>query len=202
MRKRLAKILVITGTVCVLAALSLFIYNKIVSANAARFAEEMVTEIRSYSYSNPEANHSAPADEHGGDSDTGMESLTIQEYDFIGYISIPALRLNLPVMSAWSYDNLTLSPCRYSGSPEGDDFVIAAHNYSSHFGFISDLNVGDTVNFIDIHGRQINYRVELIDTLSPTAVKDMTAGEYDLTLFTCTYLGQARVTVRCNRIHD
>ena len=28
----------------------------------------------------------------------------------------------------------------------------------------------------------------------------MTSGEYDLTLFTCTYSGEARVTVRLNRI--
>ncbi len=57
-----------------------------------------------------------------------------------------------------------------------------------------------TVSFTDVHSKQINYRVELIDTLSPTAVEDMTAGEYDLTLFTCTYSGQARITVRLNRL--
>ena len=35
--------------------------------------------------------------------------------------------------------------------------------------------------------------------VSFTAVEEMTAGEYDLTLFTCTYGGQSRVTVRCDR---
>ena len=128
------------------------------------------------------------------------DTLTVKEYEFIGYLSIPALRLNLPVMAEWSYENLNVSPCRYSGSPATDDFVIAAHNYSSHFGFISSLSIGDTVSFTDVHAKQIDYKVELIDTLSPTAVEDMTAGEYDLTLFTCTYSGQARVTVRLNRI--
>ena len=56
------------------------------------------------------------------------------------------------------------------------------------------------MSFTDIRGKQTDYRVELIDTLSPTAVEEITAGEYDLTLLTCTYSGEARVTVRANRI--
>lgn len=200
-RKRLAKILVITGTVCVLAALSLFIYNQIVSANAGKFAEEVVAELQRSVIPDADESQRAPSPERDGSGSAAEpDTLTVRDYDFIGYLSIPALQLELPVMAEWSYERLNASPCRYSGSPATDDFVVAAHNYSSHFGFISSLKVGDTVGFIDVHGRRINYRVTLIDTLSPTNVKDMTAGEYDLTLFTCTYTGLARVTVRCERI--
>ena len=38
-----------------------------------------------------------------------------------------------------------------------------------------------------------------MDTLAATAVEEMTDSGFDLTLFTCNYSGQARVTVRCNR---
>ena len=205
MRKKLAKALIITGILCVIAALSLFIYNKTVSSNAAKFAEEMVDEIRRSPIPKNETNKNDEPVSEDKDSDSTeivMDFLTISEYEFIGYLSIPTLRLNLPVMSEWSYDNLNLAPCRYSGSPATDDFVIAAHNYSSHFGFISSLNVGDTVSFIDVHSHQINYNVEMIDMLSSTDVNDMTSGKYDLTLFTCTYSGQARITVRCNRLYN
>ena len=41
------------------------------------------------------------------------------------------------------------------------------------------------------------YEVAAVDILQPTDIEDMTAGDYDLTLFTCTYGGQSRVTVRC-----
>ena len=41
------------------------------------------------------------------------------------------------------------------------------------------------------------YEVEEVDILAPSDVEGMTAGEYELTLFTCTYGGQSRVTVRC-----
>jgi sortase (surface protein transpeptidase) len=34
-------------------------------------------------------------------------------------------------------------------------------------------------------------------TVPPSSVYEVTHSEYDLTLFTCTYGGQARVVVRC-----
>lgn len=41
-----------------------------------------------------------------------------------------------------------------------------------------------------------------METLPETAVEEMRAGEWDLTLFTCTYDGRARVTVRCIRTEE
>lgn len=46
-------------------------------------------------------------------------------------------------------------------------------------------------------GTAHRYTVMQVETLAPTAVEEMTGGDWDLTLFTCTYSGQARVTVRC-----
>ena len=74
-----------------------------------------------------------------------------------------------------------------------------AHNYRQHFGRISDLKAGDSVIFTGVDGESILYSVVVLDVLLPTAVEDMTAGEYDLTLFTCTYGGQSRITLRCDR---
>ena len=50
----------------------------------------------------------------------------------------------------------------------------------------------DTKYFLE-HG----YQVEAIDVLEATAVEEMVAGDYPLTLFTCTYGGKNRLTVRC-----
>ena len=41
------------------------------------------------------------------------------------------------------------------------------------------------------------YTVAEVTTLEPTAVEQMTDSGYNLTLFTCTYGGKSRVTVRC-----
>lgn len=44
-----------------------------------------------------------------------------------------------------------------------------------------------------------DYVVSELEILEPYAVSQMTEGDWDLTLFTCTPGGQHRVTLRCNR---
>lgn len=102
-------------------------------------------------------------------------------------------------MSDWSYPQLRIAPCRYTGNLFADDLVIMAHNYWGHFGQLSNLQPEDTVLFTDIEGTQHTYQVVFTDLLTPGAVEEMTAGDFDLTLFTCTYGGQNRITVRCDR---
>ncbi len=204
MRNKAAKILITTGIVCVLAALSLFLYNQFRSYNAGVYSQEIMVALKTAIDADKKADNSSQpsADTHSSDNSTGGSSIdrtTVLGSEYIGYLSIPTLALELPVMADWSYEKLDQAPCRYAGSPETDDFVIAAHNFSTHFGYIGHLTTGDQVSFTDIHGRRTDYEVILTDTLSPTSVSDMTSGEYALTLFTCTYSGQARVTVRLQR---
>lgn len=129
-----------------------------------------------------------------------MRPELIDGYEYIGYLSIPSLGLDLPVMADWDYPRLKLSPCRYVGSTKTDDLVIAAHNYDRHFGRLSQLTGGEEVYFIDMDGVLSSYEVVETSILMPTDIEEMTSGDYDLTLFTCTYGGKSRVTVRCNRI--
>lgn len=129
-----------------------------------------------------------------------MPILTVEGEGYIGYLSIPTLSLELPVMSQWSYPKLKLGPCRYSGSAYLDDLVICAHNYKGHFGGLKDLQIGDPVSFVDIDGNLFNYSVAELTQLNPEDVKEMVSSDWDLSLFTCTLGGQYRVTVRCERI--
>lgn len=131
--------------------------------------------------------------------DGEMTVVTIDGNDYVGCISIPELELELPVMSEWSYPRLRSAPCRYCGSTRQDDLVILAHNYARHFGRLKELSPGDAVIFTDMNGVVNEYVVVEVDTLSPYAVSEMVSCEYDLTLFTCTYGGRSRVTVRCDR---
>lgn len=128
-----------------------------------------------------------------------MEEVVVEDYGYIGYISIPKLGIQLPVMGDWDYKRLKKAPCRYTGSVEADNLVIMAHNYRYHFGPIRRLKVGNTVRFTDVYGVTTVYEVVAMDVLQPTAVSKVTSGEYDLTLFTCTYGGNTRVTVYCDR---
>ena len=129
--------------------------------------------------------------------DMEMPKVKIQGNDYIGTLDIPALGLSLPVMGEWSYPKLKVAPCRYSGSAYQGEFVIAAHNYSRHFGRLNQLQAGDQVNFTDIDGNTFEYEAVEIQELEPTAIEEMTDSGWDLSLFTCTLGGQTRLTVRC-----
>ena len=77
--------------------------------------------------------------------------------------------------------------------------VIAGHNYKKHFGGLTNLQPSDEVMLQTMDGQEYCYQVATPETLTSTATKEMTAGDYPLTLFTCDYSGQARITVRCQQ---
>lgn len=126
-----------------------------------------------------------------------MPTVTVGGLEYIGKLEIPSHGLVLPIISNWSYPNLKKAPCRYSGSAYTNDLILAAHNFSSHFGNLKSLALGDTVLFTDVDGNVFSYRVAERETLQPTAIEEMKSGNWDLTLFTCTLGGSYRVTVRC-----
>ncbi len=128
-----------------------------------------------------------------------MPTQTVDGREYIGVIEIPSRAIELPVISEWSYPALRTAPCRYDGSPYTDNFIIAAHNYKSHFGPIKYLSVGDEVVFTDVDGNVFRYSVAGLETIMPTDIDAMKNGEYPLTLFTCTYGGKSRIAVRCER---
>jgi sortase A len=129
-----------------------------------------------------------------------MPTMEVDGHLYVGRVDIPALDLSLPVMNEWSYGNLKIAPCRYSGSVYLGNMVIAAHNYKSHFGTIKNLKAGDQVTFTDVDGNVFDYQVTEVEQLSPTQVKAMEDSGYPLTLFTCTVGGSYRVAVRCEAV--
>ena len=189
----------VLGTVLVLAALSLFLWNQRENNEAGASVEEILPQVIERietpgAIQEPEEEPSYP-----DPYDPTMTEVEIDGYAYVGYLSIPALELELPVMGEWDYTRLKTAPCRYAGSTKTDDLVICAHNYTRHFGPIRNLTPGDTVTFTDMDGVAWQYQVAVVEILAPTDVEDMTASGYDLTLFTCTYGGASRVTVRCER---
>jgi sortase A len=134
--------------------------------------------------------------------DMEMPTVEVDGHSYIGQLDIPALDLSLPIMEQWSYANLKIAPCRYTGSVYKNNLVIAAHNYTSHFGTLRNLTGGELVYFTDADGNVFTYRVAEVEQLMPTDIEKMTDSGWDLTLFTCTIGGSYRVTVRCEAVED
>ena len=205
MAKTKYKVMLGAGLLLIAAALALAAYNVIDAQRAARSAAqalEALSQTTAASAAEPEDASADNAPAYLADPEMPMPTVSFDGNDYIGRVDIPSLGLSLPVISEWSYPRLKIAPCRYTGSAYLDNLIIAAHNYSSHFGNLNRLNTGDTVTFTDVDGNQFTYAVSLIEDLPGTAIEEMQAGEWDLTLFTCTLGGRSRVTVRCERTAD
>lgn len=205
MAKTKYKVMLGAGLLLIAAALALAAYNVIDAQRAARSAAqalEALSQTTAASAAEPEDASADDAPAYLADPEMPMPTVSFDGNDYIGRVDIPSLGLSLPVISEWSYPRLKIAPCRYTGSAYLDNLIIAAHNYSSHFGNLNRLNTGDTVTFTDVDGNQFTYAVSLIEDLPGTAIEEMQAGEWDLTLFTCTLGGRSRVTVRCERTAD
>ncbi len=209
MPKKVGIVFVIAGTVLILSALSLFLYNRYEDARAGQEAENLLINMQTIIKEKENTGYSKQEDAKPTEPTEPVESIVtdmpvieIDGYGYVGYIAIPGLQLELPVMSDWDYDRLKIAPCRQFGSSRTDDLVIAAHNYKNHFGRLSQLEAGDIVVFTDMDSIEATYEVALVDTLASTEVEAVQNSGYDLVLYTCTYGGKMRVTVFCNRTDD
>ena len=208
MPKKAGIVFVVVGAVLILSALSLFFYNQNEDAQAGQEAENLLSQVQAVipeigTEPSTVPDETTPSETVPEETiDPEMPVVEIDGYGYVGYLSIPDLELELPVMSEWDYDRLRVAPCRQFGSSRTDDLVIAAHNYKNHFGRLSQLESGDAIAFTDMDGIENKYEVILIDTLAPDEVEAVQNSGYDLVLYTCTYGGKTRVTVFCNRMDE
>jgi len=192
MKAKIGTLLMAIGYLMVAAAVVLFVLNNIEQQNAAKSTDELMPKLIK-EINDGQKNIVNPAEK------SEMTVKKIDGFEYIGFVGIPKLGLELPVMADWSEYRLKVAPCRYSGNLYDDDLVIMAHNYKVHFKNLDRLQAGDTVTFTDMDAVTTEYQVAALDMLHETDIEQMTAGEYDLTLFTCSYSGSSRVTVRCDR---
>ena len=126
-----------------------------------------------------------------------MPEVIIDGVGYVGYLSIPKLKLELPVIGESSEENLELAPCRFYGTAYQKDFVIGGHRYRRHFRKLSTLGYGEIIRFTDMDGNEFTYEVTELEVIEPYEAQYLCSGDWDLSLFTCTVGGKLRVTVRC-----
>ncbi len=129
--------------------------------------------------------------------DSDMPCIYLDGYYYIGILELPALGMTLPVQWGWSDALMDVSPCRYNGTLEEGNLIIMAHNYSTHFGRIFDLAVGDEIYFTDILGERCAFEVCGVDVFGRSEIQKMYEGDWEMTLFTCVPNTYNRIAVRC-----
>jgi sortase A len=214
MRRKFGTFFIILGILALLGAAALMVYNlneeQQAGTSSGAVLEELTVQITEPTRPvsrDPESSTEAP---------TQPPQLEIPNYllnpemdlpvkisdgrEYVGILTIPALDLELPILTEWSRAGAKIAPCRYTGTPYLKNMVLCAHNYNSHFGRLNTLKIGDLVYFMDMEGNLFTYEVGTFEILQPNQVEPMVSSQWDLTLFTCTLGGQTRFVVRCQSL--
>lgn len=195
-------LLKIMGLLLTAAAFSLTGYNLWGEYQAERNADQALVQVaEAMPETEPEGEYGMQEAESESEK-MEMPEKVIDGQIYIGVVEIPTLSLRLPVIRDWSDERLKIAPCRYVGSVYTGDLIISGHSYKKHFRYIRKLVEGDPVIFTDMDGNRFVYQVSGTEVIAPDGVEQMVAGEWDLTLFTCTYNGSSRHTVRCTLVPE
>ena len=192
MRKKTGIAFMSFGVICIVFAFAILLYNIIENKRAYEASLAMIDSLRTL----------IAEDENADPFDTEMKVVEIDGYGYVGYVTVPALDIDLPVMSECDLERLKIAPCRYYGSTKTDNLVIAAHNYKKQFGYLYNLKKDDIVIFTDMEANVYNYKVTSIDYLYATESDKVKDTGDDLILYTCNYSGSKRITVRCSYIQS
>lgn len=204
-KQKIGRACMIVGILLILGALALLGYNQWDANRADKASQEALGKLEETLTETIEdkTKDEEPVVQPELDPEQEMTVTDIDGWGYIGYLSIPSIGLELPVMSEWSYAGLKVAPGRYSGSTYADNMVVCAHNYAKHFSPIKWLALGSEVYFTDMDGQRWSYEVSNVETIQPTDIEKMITADdqddWDLTLFTCTTGGRARCAVRCTR---
>ncbi|MBR6102286.1 MAG: sortase [Ruminococcus sp.] len=206
--KALGRLMMILGALLLAAAVSLVAFNLLEDRIAGEKAERVLVKLKEKlpeggsdkpSDSSGQAGESAPVKE--GEAPREPEALEIDGEFYMGIISIPRLGIELPVTRDYSEENMKLAPSRWKGTLEMGDLIICGHNYESFFKGLDSLTSGDELIFTDLKGTEHRFSVSYTELVDGYDTEDMMSGSenWDLTLFTCTWSGRSRITVRAVR---
>ena len=134
-------------------------------------------------------------------------------YVSIGTVRIPKINVEYPILDGETdsveetEDLLKISPTKFWG-PEPNEvgnFCIVGHNYrnTKFFSKVPTLEDGDIIEITDLAGKTINYRVYNKYEVDPTDVSctsQLTNGNKEVTLITCTNDSKLRVVVKAREV--
>lgn len=132
------------------------------------------------------------------------------DYESESILSIPTIDIEYPVLKDTSEELLKISLNKYWGPKPNQvgNYCIVGHNYKNGkmFGKLSRVEIGDLVTLTDKtieNGKTVTYEVYDKYVISPddmACTSQLTHGNIELTLITCTNYGTQRLVVKCRKI--
>lgn len=135
------------------------------------------------------------------------------EYSTVALIKIPSIKVEYPVIysentsSKTMEDLLKISVVKYWGpdANQPGNFCIVGHNYHNKkfFSKASELKKGDKIYITDKNNKTLEYKVYDNYVVNPDNLKctsQLTNGETDITIITCTMSGKQRTIIKARAI--
>lgn len=137
------------------------------------------------------------------------------EYTTVAVINIPKIDITYPVIYSNDTsdqtveDLLRISVVKYWG-PEANqpgNFCIVGHNYHNKrfFSKASELSEGDTIYITDTSNKTLEYKVYANYVVEPEDLKctsQLTNGQTEITLITCTMTGKQRTIIKARAVNQ
>ena len=136
------------------------------------------------------------------------------EYSTVALIKIPSIKVEYPVIysentsSKTVEDLLKISVVKYWGpdANEPGNFCIVGHNYHNKkfFSKAAELKKGDKIYITDKNNKTLEYKVYDNYVVNPDNLKctsQLTNGETDITLITCTMSGKQRTIIKARAVN-
>lgn len=142
------------------------------------------------------------------------QTSTGANYTTVAVVEIPKIDITYPVI--YSEDSSTetmnallkISVVKYWGpnANEQGNFCIVGHNYHNKkfFSRVSTLEVGDVIYLTDTNNKTLEYKVYDNYIVNPDELKctsQLTNGNTELTIITCTMTGKQRTVVKARAIN-
>lgn len=136
------------------------------------------------------------------------------EYTTVAVVNIPKINITYPIIYSnntsdqTTEDLLKISIVKYWGADANQpgNFCMIGHNYHNKrfFSNISKLNNGDSIYVTDKNNKTLEYKVYNNYVIEPTDLKctsQLTNGNTDITLITCTISGKQRTVIKARAVN-
>lgn len=220
-KKVMYKILFIISVLCVIVLLSYYLYTGYDRDRHEEISQEILAGILDQTTIKTDDGILRVVLEEIDEENTQQEGATSEEQETtqsyqanngVTYVTeatlnIPALDINYPVLSETSEELLMVSLNKYWGpSPnEIGNYCIVGHNYTNKkmFGRLAEIKNGDTVELTSTDGRTVNYVVYnkyIVEPDDVACTSQLTNGQREVTLITCTNHGKQRLVVKAREV--
>ena len=112
--------------------------------------------------------------------DRSLPSISLEGEDFCGLLEVELYDVKLPVYSLWTKSSAK-RPALYMGNPYDGSLIIGVRQ--EQFDFADSMDIGVTVKFTDLYGREFCYTVDSIKHSSSADTDILQSGSDQLTLF-------------------